>query len=91
MYNHSFFYSKNYNKAKEQLEKGKAFLHHAMKIMNIPHTWKYVGFVCFPNLENKQTLIDAGAVKDEDELKVLIKTIHLIISDSLPFLVFRWF
>ena len=39
--------------------------------MNIPHTWKYVGFVCFPNLENKQILIDAGAVKDE-ELKVLM-------------------
>ena len=47
-----------------------------MRIMNIPHTWKYFGFVCFPNLENRQTLIDAGAVKDEDELKVFINSIQ---------------
>ena len=47
-----------------------------MRMMNIPHTWKYFGFVCFPNLENRQTLINAGAVKDEDEVKVFINSIQ---------------
>ena len=35
--------------------------------------WKYVGFVCFPNLENKEALKEAGVVHDGNELKVLIK------------------
>ena len=47
--------------------------------------WNYVGVVCFPNLENRKALQDAGAVTDEDDLKVLIKTMHSIISYSLRF------
>ena len=35
--------------------------------------WKYVGVVCFPNLDNRQALKKAIAVNDEDELKVLLK------------------
>ena len=57
-----------------------------MRMMNIPHTWKYVGFVCFPNLENTQTLIDAGAVKEKDELKVFINSIPFIPSSLSIFL-----
>ena len=52
--------------------KGKAFLHHTMQMMDT-QPWKYVGFVCFPNLENKEALKEAGVVHDGNELKVLIK------------------
>ena len=71
------FYRKDYTKANEQLKKGKAFLDHYMKIMDM-QPWKYVGVVCFPNLDNRQALKKAKAVNDEDELKVLLKI--LIIS-----------
>ena len=37
--------------------------------------WKYVGVVCFPNLDNRQALKKAIAVNDEDELKVLLKIV----------------
>ena len=67
-------YRKAYTKAKEQLQKGEEFLHHTMKMMGM-QPWKYVGFVCFPNLENRKALQFAEAVNDKDELKVLIKTI----------------
>ena len=43
-----------------------------MKIMDM-QPWKYVGVVCFPNLDNRQALKKAIAVNDEDELKVLLK------------------
>ena len=66
-----FCYRNDYTKAKEQLEKGEAFLHHLMKIMDM-QPWKYVGFVCFPNLENRATLTEAGVVNQVDELKVFI-------------------
>ena len=70
-------YRKAYTKAKEQLQKGEEFLHHTMKIMDM-QPWKYVGFVCFPNMENREDLTRAGVVNDEDELKVLInKTKYL--------------
>ena len=61
-------------KAKEQLEKGKAFLHHSTNMMGI-RPWNYVGVVCFPNLVKKESLKEAGAVNDENELKVMNKTI----------------
>ena len=32
--------------------------------------WNYVGVVCFPNLQNREVLKEAGVVNDEDELKV---------------------
>ena len=69
-----FCYRNDYTKAKEQLEKGGSFVRHLMKIMDM-QPWKYVGFVCFPNLENRKALQVAEAVNDEDELKVLINTI----------------
>ena len=73
----NYSYRKDYTKAKEQLQKGRAFLNHSMNTMGVT-PWNYVGVVCFPNLENRQALQDAGSVNDEDELKVLIKTIHSI-------------
>ena len=69
-----FCYRNDYTKAKEQLEKGGSFVRHLMKIMDM-QPWKYVGFVCFPNLENRKALQVAEVVNDEDELKVFIKTI----------------
>ena len=60
---------KDYTKAKEQLGKGKSFLHHSMKMIGIK-PWNYVGVVCFPNLEKRESLKEAGAVINEDELKV---------------------
>ena len=65
----NYSYRKDYTKAKEQLQKGKAFLNHSMKTMGIMG-WNYVGVICFPNLENRKALQDAEAVNDEDELKV---------------------
>ena len=52
--------------------------------------WNYVGVVCFPNLENRKALQDAGAVNDEDELKVLIKTLDTF-NHQLLSTVFRCF
>ena len=46
--------------------------------------WNYVGVVCFPNLENRKALQDAGAVTDEEDLKVLIKTIQTFNQNLLP-------
>ena len=69
-----FCYRNDYTKAKEQLEKGEDFLRNLMNTMGLT-PWKYVGFVCFPNLENRKALQVAEVVNDEDELKVLIKTI----------------
>ena len=69
-----FCYRNDYIKAKEQLEKGEDFLRNLMNTMGLT-PWKYVGFVCFPNLENRKALQFAEAVNDKDELKVLIKTI----------------
>ena len=46
-------------------------MNHSMNTMGIT-PWNYVGVVCFPNLENRKALQDAGAVTDEDDLKVLI-------------------
>ena len=40
-----------------------------MKIMDM-QPWKYVGVVCFPNLQNREALKEAEVVNDEDELKV---------------------
>ena len=60
-------------------------MNHSMNTIGIT-PWNYVGVVCFPNLENRRALQDAEAVNNVDELKVLIKTIHSIISYSLLFL-----
>ena len=68
-----FCYRKDYTKAKEQLVKGKEFLHHSMKMMGIS-PWNHVGVVCFPNMEKRETLKNAGVVSDKDELQVFIKS-----------------
>ena len=67
-----YYCRKDYTKAKEQLGKGRAFLQHSMNMLGIK-PWKYVGVVCFPNLDKRESLKEAGAVNDKDELKVLMK------------------
>ena len=54
-----------------QLEKGKEWLKHIIKFLNIK-PWKNVGFVAFPNIDNKETLIDTGMVITDEELKVCV-------------------
>ena len=54
-----------------QLEKGKEWLKHIMKMLNIK-PWKNVGFVAFPNIDNKKALIQAGLDITEEELKVCV-------------------
>ena len=71
---HMYCCRKDYTKAKEQLGKGKSFLKHSMIMMGIK-PWNYVGVVCFPNLDKRESLKEAGALKNEDELKVLRKKI----------------
>ena len=54
-----------------QLEKGKEWLKHIMKMLNIK-PWKNVGFVAFPNIDNKEALIETGMVMTDEELKVCV-------------------
>ena len=63
-------FSKVYTKAKYQLEKGKVWLEHTMKMLHMK-PWTYVGFAVFPNINNKNDLKLTGHVKTEDELKDL--------------------
>ena len=53
----------------EQLEKGKVWLAHAMKML-VMRPWSYVGFTVFPNIDNRKTLVATGLVKNEDKSKV---------------------
>ena len=62
-------YSNVYTKAIEQLEKGKTWLAHTMKMLNMK-PWNYVGFAAFPNIDDKNTLKATGIVKREDDFKV---------------------
>ena len=43
---------------------------HIMKMLNIK-PWKKVGFVAFPNIDNRKALRQAGLDITEEELKVL--------------------
>ncbi len=54
-----------------QLEKGKEWLKHIMKMLNTK-PWKSVGFVTFPNIDNKEALIETGMVITDEELKVCV-------------------
>ena len=54
-----------------QLEKGKEWLKHIMKMLNIK-PWENVGFVAFPNIDNREALREAGLDITEDELKVCV-------------------
>ena len=54
-----------------QLEKGKEWLKHIMKMLNIKH-WKNTGFVAFPNIDNREALREAGLDLKGDELKVCV-------------------
>ena len=63
------FFSKVYADAVGQLEKGREWLEHVMRMLNMD-PWTYVGFVAFPNIDNREALKEAGLVKHEKELKV---------------------
>ena len=56
----------------DQLKKGKVWLKHVMRMLNLD-PWAYVGFVAFPNIDNREALIKAGLVKQEKEAKVIKK------------------
>ena len=62
-------YSSVCTKAIEQLEKGKTWLAHTMKLLNMK-PWNYVGFAAFPNIDDKNTLKATGIVKQKDDFKV---------------------
>ena len=55
-----------------QLKKGKLWLEHVMRMLNLD-PWTYVGFVAFPNIDNREALRKAGLVKQEREAKVIKK------------------
>ena len=54
-----------------QLEKGREWLKHIMKMLNIK-PWKNVGFVAFPNIDNREALSEAGLDITEEEHKVCV-------------------
>ena len=56
---------KEYEKALYQLSKGKAWLEHIMKMMNMK-PWNYVGYAAFPNIDNK-VLELLGLSKEQEE------------------------
>ena len=58
-----------------QLEKGKEWLKHIMKMLNIK-PWKNVGFVAFPNIDNRKALREAGLDITEEELKVAFVSLY---------------
>ena len=65
------FFSNVHTKATEQLEKGKAWLAHTMKMLGMK-PWNYVGFVVFPNINNRETLEETGLVQHGDKSKVKV-------------------
>ena len=66
------FFSKVYTDAVGQLEKGKVWLEHVMRMLNMD-PWTHVGFVAFPNIDNRKALKEAGVVQQEKELEVWYK------------------
>lgn len=64
-------FTKEYRKAIFQLEKGKAWLEHIMKILNM-NPWNYVGYAAFPNIDNR-TLEKMGLSKEQEKIKILTK------------------
>ena len=67
------FFRKVYKNAMEQLEKGKVWLAHSMKMLGI-QPWSYVSFAVFPNIVNRKTLEETGLLKNEDTSKIKVKT-----------------
>ena len=63
------FFSNVYTKALEQLKKGEVWLAHTMKMLGM-RPWNYLGFAVFPNIPNRNTLMETGLFKQEDESKV---------------------
>ena len=59
-----------YEKAIYQLEKGKAWLEHIMKMLNIK-PWNYVGYAAFPNMDNRD--LERMRIKEKKEIKILTK------------------
>ena len=59
------FFQQSLQRCNESVEKGK----HILKMLNIK-PWENVGFVAFPNIDNREALREAGLDITEDELKV---------------------
>ena len=70
-------FSKVYKDAMDQLEKGKEWLKHIMKMLNMK-SWKSVCFVAFPNIDNREALIEAGLFITAEELKVCSNDLCLV-------------
>ena len=62
-------FSKVYSDAMDQLVKGKIWLEHTMKMLDL-NPWTYVGFVAFPNIKNRGALSEAGLIIPDNKLKV---------------------
>ena len=62
-------FRKVYKDAMDQLKKGKLWLNFTMKMLNMK-CWDVLGFVAFPNIDNREALREAGLEITEDELKV---------------------
>ena len=60
---------KEYTKCAEQLDKGRQFFQNILvPLAELPETWKYFGYKCFPNVENSQKFLDIG-IKGEAKVK----------------------
>ena len=66
------FFRKEYEGAKHQLAKGEEWFRNTLSpIVGLQH-WTYVGFIAFPNLEDKGVLKRSGILNDKAELLVKI-------------------
>ena len=75
-------FSKVYKDAMDQLERGKVWLEHTTKMLNIK-PWKNVGLVAFPNIDNREALREAGLDITEEKLKVCVVYVRKLIFVSL--------
>ena len=77
MYSLHFFFSsrKVYEKAKEQLEKGRHWFKNTVSRLvgkDCQRDWSHIGIVCFPNIENKEFFRNNQIESDEEMLKVVL-------------------
>ena len=47
-----------------QVEKGRKLFEKFSRFLNLPKNWRFVGFVCFPEISSKSDLIEAGTAED---------------------------
>ena len=64
------FNRKKYEGAKHQLSKGEDWFGNTLSPIVGLQQWNYVGFITFPNLENKGVLKRNGILIDRDDLLV---------------------